>query len=215
MSGWFNKQFDAKQLRTHLLGWAIVAVGSTLWVSLSKSTSHWFWEDARIAKGAALLGLLIALAALWTITVLIFSLSRARANAASAAADAEAARADADAAGARLADQLARNRSKPDQGARAAQKVGEGFEWSDRRRAVLRELLRRDGEVIERGELFGVVARWYLQNPMTAKAEFARDIEAAERASIIKILPSLGNANYILTPEGRNWLLSQDLGTAS
>lgn len=221
-------------LLTGLVLLAIPSIG-TLLGSVAKPTEHWFWEKTGITQGEALLIVLAALGSFWTIAILTASLRRARATATAANADAaaaitdahaaitdahaaitdaHAATADADAAraaAAKSAERIARSRTSDYPGTPVVRKVGEGFEWSERRRALMRPLLQRDGEVIERGELFGIVGAWYLRNPLTARAEFSRDIEDAERASIIKILRAVGYANYTLTPEGRNWLLSQNL----
>lgn len=202
-----------------LSGLVILAISSigALLGSVAKPTEHWFWEKTGITQGEALLIVLAALGFIWTIAILMASLHRARAAAMAVSAAAATAMADATAqmadvtAAAKAAERIARSRMPANVSALVAQKVGEGFEWSDRRRALMRSLLRRDGELIERDELFGLVAAWYKQNPLTARAEFARDIEDAERASIVKVLRAVGYANYTLTPEGRNWLLSQNL----
>lgn len=209
-----------------LSGLVILAISSigALLGSVAKPTEHWFWEKTGITQGDALLIVLAALGFIWTIAILMASLHRARAVATAGSAAAAAAMADAtaemadvtaaakaEAAAAKSAERIARSRMPANVSALVAQKVGEGFEWSDRRRALMRPLLQRDGEVIERGELFGLVAAWYIQNLLTARAEFARDIEDAERASIVKVLRAVGHTYYTLTPEGRNWLLSQDL----
>ena len=171
---------------------AISSIGALLG-SVAKPTEHWFWEKTGITQGEALLIVLAALGFIWTIAILMASLHRARAAAMAVSAAAATAMADATAqmadvtAAAKAAERIARSRMPANVSALVAQKVGEGFEWSDRRRALMRSLLRRDGELI------------------------ARDIEDAERASIVKVLRAVGYANYTLTPEGRNWLLSQNL----
>jgi hypothetical protein len=86
----------------------------------------------------------------------------------------------------------------------------DAFEWTQLRGWAFSALLTRIGQRTDLDQLYELLKATDFELPLMGKAHLARDMEAAERASIVGI-DRLGKTRsyYYLTPHGRDWLLDK------
>jgi hypothetical protein len=180
-----------KALITGLLLAAITSVGGTVWASLAKPTSRWFWADAEISRGGALIWALVTLVAAVVVCLLATMLRRTT-----------------------RALVLEQERKPTTAGAAPVASPTVDANGLDRTPLLfdaLAMLLDNDGRwtnlnQMERTLLPEIIRRASGTMPLAPRAQIARVMDAAVHAGIVRTDMIHG---YLITPQGRNWALDE------
>lgn len=152
-------------------------IGATVWASVAKSTTAWFWTNANISRGALSFVVLVLIIAVAVIIWLALALRRARTSVTPA--------------GTLKVDS---SKLKPEE-----------FAWTPFRGYTLSVLLNRTRTDLD--ELYTLVEATGAEMPLMGKLQIARCMQAAERAGIVRIERLGSSRYYYdLTPHGHDWV---------